>query len=212
MNKKILYIILGIGLFILLVSGIYCATTWQQRKIQQLQKQVAFLKQELIPIRFKILYRKNDTILVSLKFYDLDHNVITYYDKSGQPQTFVRIKMLGNELSFDFIVVPVGNRFLAFPFKIFTDQIPPKDGVVLFPFYDKNDFPQIYYSQYSTPAFNSGIKALFNKIVEGKIQDIKGIFGSMVQDVSNIQQFQTGKVYRVVFHPAKGGIEIIQEQ
>ncbi len=211
MNKKVLYSIIGIGVFLLMVFGIYCASTLQEKKIRQLEKQVVYLKDEFVPIRFKILNRDNDSILVSIKFYDMDRHVVYYYDDQGNKAEFVRIKLPGQELSFDFIVVPVRNRFLAFPYKVFTDAIAPKDGVILFPYYDRQDFPQIYFSQENSPAFNAGIKALFNKIKKGDIQDIKGIFGSMVQDVKGIQQFQTGQIYKIIVHPAKGGIEIVKE-
>jgi hypothetical protein len=33
----------------------------------------------------------------------------------------------------------------------------------------------------------------------------------MVQDINNLKQFDVGQVYKVVVHPAKGGIEIIRE-
>ncbi len=211
MSKKLLYTLIGIGLFIILISSIYCATTWQQRKISQLNKQIAFLKQEVVPIRFKILDRRNDTIYFSMKFYDLDHNVVYFYDENGEKHDFVRIKIPGRELSFDFIVVPISDRFVAFPYKVFSDAIAPKYGLVLFKYYDRDNFPQIYYSENSTPAFNSGMAALFQKIKKGDIEDIKGIFGSMVQDVQNFSQFKVGRIYRIVFHPAKGGIEIIEE-
>ncbi len=211
MNKKVLYTLLGIGLFVILISGIYCATTWQDKKIRNLQKQITFLKSEIVPIRFKILDRSNDTIYVSLKFYDLDRNVVFYYDDEGQRQEFVRIRMPGKEIAFDFIVIPVGGRYVAFPYKIFTDAIAPKDGIILFPYYDRDNFPQIYYSENSTPSFNAGMKTLFMKIKRGDIQDLKGAFGSVVQDVAGVKQFEVGRVYRIVVHPAKGGIEIIQE-
>ena len=146
-----------------------------------------------------------------MKFYDLDRRVIFYYDEDGNKQDKVRIKLPGQELSFDFIVVPIGGRFVAFPYKVFTDAIAPQNGIVLFKYYDINDFPQIYYSENSSPAFNAGIKALFKKIKKGEIEDIKGIYGSVVQDLAGIKQFEVGKIYRIVIHPAKGGIEIIQE-
>ncbi len=211
MNKKLLYTLIGIGLFVILISGIYCATTWQDKKIRQLQKQADFLKTEMVPIRFKILDRRDDTVYVSMKFYDMDRHVVFHYDKDGQKQEYVRIKMIGNELAFDFVVIPVGDYFVAFPYKVFTDKIKPQDGIVLFPYYDRDNFPQIYYSEQNPPTFNSGMRALFTKVKKGEVNDIKGAFGSLVQDVSQVKQFEIGKVYRVVFHPAKGGIEIVKE-
>lgn len=212
MNKKLIYSIIGVTIFFLLIFGIYCATTIQDKKIKQLERQVVYLKEEIVPIRFKILERKNDSIFFSLKFYDMDQHLIHFYDEeTGEKKEFIRIKMPGQELALDFIVVPIGNRFLAFPYKVLSDAIAPKDGIILFKYYYRDNFPQIYYSMYNSPAFNAGVKALFEKIIKGDIQDIKNIFGSLVQDVQNIKQFEIGYIYRVVFHPAKGGIEIIQE-
>ncbi len=211
MNKKLIYSIIGIGTFLLLVFGIYCATTLQDKKIKQLQRQVVYLKQEIVPIRFKILDRRNDSVFFSVKFYDMDRHVVYYYDENGERQEFVRIKLPGKEVAFDFIVVPVGGKFLAFPYKVLSDAIAPKDGIVLFPYYNRDNFPQIYFSGENSPAFNAGVKALFDKIQKGDVQDIKGIFGSLVQDVQGVRQFDIGKIYKIVVHPAKGGIEIIQE-
>ncbi len=211
MSKKLLYSLLAIGLIILLISSIYCASTMQQRKINQLKKQVALLKQEMVPMRFKILGRSNDTIYVSFKFYDMDGNVVYYYDDQGNKQEFVRMKLPGKELAFDFIVVPVGGKFFAFPYKVFTDAIAPKYGIVLFKYYTRDNYPQIYYSQDNTPVFDAGVKALYTKILRGDVQDLKNAFGSLVQDVHNFSQFEVGQVYKLIFHPAQGGIEIVKQ-
>ena len=212
MNKKLVYSIIGIGTFLLLIVGIYCATTMQEKKIKQLESQVAFLKEEIVPIRFKILDRHDDTVFFSIKFYDMDRNVVYYYDENGEKQEYVRMKLVGNELAFDFIIVPVGRRILAFPYKVFTDAIAPKDGIVLFQYYNRDNFPQIYYSSENSPAFNAGIKALFDKIQKGQVQDIKGITGSLVQDVKGISQFEVGRIYKIILHPSTGGIEFVAEQ
>ena len=202
MNGKIWVIILAV---ILVVSGtvyfLFLGTKSQEQKIKDLENEISFLKEETIPVRYKIISQQNDEIEVSVKFYDLD----------GQKITKQRYKMQGTVVSFDFYVVKMGDKYIAFPYKIFTDKIEPENGIFLYENYENEGFPMIFYSKNSSKLFSEGIEALYNKIKEEDIEDIDNIFGNMVQNApQTMQNGIEGTIYKIVVH-TKGGIELIEE-
>jgi hypothetical protein len=48
---------------------------------------------------------------------------------------------------------------------------------------------------------------LFTKVKNKDTEDIKGVFGSMVQDIKYQNEFTPGNAYEIIVH-TKGGIEI----
>jgi hypothetical protein len=204
MNLKTWLIILA--LLAIITAGVYflfLGTKSQEKKIQQLNEEIAFLKQEVMPIRYTIISKNGKNITVGVKFYDLDGNQISKQ----------RFTMEGNTVSFEFYVIKFDKGYIAFPVKIYTDLIAPEKGTSLFEYYEKNNFPQIYYSKKSSKAFNEGIVALFEKIKNNDFEDMDNVFGNMVQ---NHPKADTSKIdediaYKIIIH-TKGGIEIIEDK
>lgn len=166
------------------------------KKIENLNEQIVKLKNVVVPIRYKIKSQKDDKIKVVVKFLDLDSNLI-------EKKTF---ELKGNTVSFDFMLIKFQNGYIAFPYKIFTDKIAPENGIILFDYYEKNNFPQVYYSVSSNKSFNDGIKALYKKIKENDIENLE-VFGSMVQNHPAASGKAIGDTYKIVVH-TKGGLEI----
>lgn len=200
--KPLLWIIIIIavvaaGLFII-NKGI----DWQMKKIDKLEKEITWLKSETTPIRYRVIKKNGNMLSVAVKFYDLDGKQI------GKTKQY---DLKGNTVSFDFYLAKFNDQYIAIPYKIFTDEIKPEDGISLYENYEENGFPMIYKSVNSSNAFNQGIKALYEKIKSGDFQDMKNVFGNMVQnhpkaDSSKIDD----NIYKIIVHKL-GGLEIIED-
>ena len=199
--KKIIIVLLILavlgttGYFIFNAAG--CK---QKEKIAALEDRINELQAEYVPIRFKILNRENGNIRAALKFYDADGKVINRTTKILE----------GRELSVDFYVIPVKDKYLAFPVKIFTDKIATDNGESLTELYDKEGFPQIFFSKNLDKKLMGGLELIFTKIKEDNYSADDKYFGNMVHDIPQLKAYKIGEIYRIVCR-TKGGIEVIQE-
>ena len=201
MKKKLIFIILSAMLIIIAGIFIFNTITCKQReKIALLENKIELLKTENIPIRFKILEKEDGKIKVAVKFYDTDGNDIKRIEKT----------LKGNELSFDFLVFSVKDKHIAFPNKIYTDEIAPDKGENITIFYDKDNFPQVFYFKGIDEDLKAGLSFIFEKIKTNDISPDDKYFGNMVHDVSELKSYQAGKIYKIITH-TKGGIEVIEE-
>ena len=197
--KKIIITVLIIGA----VGAVcYYGFDWykerQEIKIVKLEDKIEFLKVETIPLRFKVLEKDSSQITFAFKFYDQD----------GTEFNLDTITLPGQEISFDFYIVPIKDDFkIAFPYKIFTNKIAAKDGKLLFNYYDDEGFPQVFSTEKSDDEYIALMTDLFSKIKAGETEDIEGIYGSMVQDIQQLNEFAVNHKYEIVVH-TKGGIEI----
>lgn len=200
--KKLFITILIVGIIALLG---YIGCNYQEQKIAKLEDKIHFLKEETVPLRFKILKKNKENIKFLIKFYEQD----------SEKEAFISdtLTLKGQELSFDFYVVPLKDTKnnkevkIAFPYKIFTNKIPAKNGKLLFNYYDEHGFPQVFNTNDADTSYINLMTDLFAKIKKGKTEEIEGIYGSMVQDIYKINEFREGNVYQVIIH-TKGGIEI----
>ncbi len=201
--KPLIWIVLIVAI---IAAGIFVLNklvNWQEIRIKKLNEEISSLKEVITPIRYKVINKKDSILTVAVKFYDLDGTQI------GKTQKF---KLKGNTVSFDFYVVQFGSQYIAFPYKIFTDLISPENGTVIYKYYEQNKYPMIYYSQNSNKAFKQGIKALYEKIKSGDIQDMKNIFGNMVQNHPKADSSRIdNSTYKIVIHKNVGSIKIEEE-
>jgi hypothetical protein len=187
-------------ILILLSLVLFFGSCDQKKKIKILEEKIALLKSESVPFRFKILSKENDVMKVALKFYDADGNVIQRIEK----------EIKGEELSLDFLVLPVSGKYLAFPYKIFSNKIAAADAEVLFSMYDSEGFPQIFNFKGIDPQLKESLKFVFDKVKKGEFGPDDNYFGSMVHDVKEYKSYDTEVIYKIVTH-TKGGIEVVEE-
>ena len=195
----------GIGILIifsafLLLNGITCK---QAEKIALLEKKIALLKEEIVPLRFKILSKEDGKISFAVKFFD-----------SGEkPKDINRLVQTieGNELSFDFIVIPVNDKHLFFPNKIYSDKIAPENGIDIKSFYDKDGFPQIFYFKEIDNEFREMLTEIFENVKDGNLSEDDNYFGNMVHDIANFNEYKPDRIYKIVCH-TKGGIEVVEDK
>lgn len=184
------------------VYFIFLKTESQIAQIQKLNDEIEFLKTEYQPIRFKVKDRKNGETTVLVKFYNLE----------GEEIKKEEFTLEGQIISFDFYVVEFTNGYLAFPYKIFTDEIEAAKGIELFEFYDKKGFPETHYKKNASKIYTKGLKLLFSKLKSHQTDDFENIFGSMVQNNSALamDNRDIDVWYKIIVHTA-GGIEIIED-
>jgi hypothetical protein len=201
--KKVLLTILIIGV---IGVGIYYGFKWykgqQEKQIAKLEQKIHFLKEVSTPIRFMVLEKDTGSITFVVKFLDQDG---TEFNKDT-------LQIKGQELSFDFYIVPVKDTLgrevhVAFPYKIFSNKIAPENGISLFHYYDDEGFPQVFFSKAVDQDYIRLMTELFTKVKTKDTEHIEGIFGSMVQDIRYQNEFVAGKAYEIIVH-TKGGIEI----
>ncbi len=197
MKKQGANLLVLIGIITLLLSS--CIKE-QKKQIKKLEENISLLKEETTPIRFKILEKTNDSIHLLVKFYNSDKKEINSFKKT----------LNGQELSIDFYMVPVKDRFVAFPSKIFTDRIPADAGISLYEYYNNDGYPGIFYTKDIDKDLYQGLKDIYQKVKSGQVDSISDHFGNMVHDIQKVKSFLPESVYSIVTH-TKGGIEIIEE-
>ncbi|MFN8254829.1 MAG: hypothetical protein U0W24_04015 [Bacteroidales bacterium] len=191
-------------IFILIIAVAYFVfqefSGFQDKKIKNLEEKIALLKEEHVPLRFRISEKTNDSVFLTLKFYNASNKEINSLNTA----------LPGQELSFDFQVVPVKGRYVAFPSKIFSNVIAAANGEELYKYYDKEGFPGVFYNDSLDQDLKTVLTDLFTKIKTGETDSLENNFGSMVHDIKNLKSFLPDVVYAIVCH-TKGGIEIKEE-
>lgn len=196
--KNLFYTILGfIGLVII---ALYFLTDEQEEKIEKLENDISFLREESIPLKFKIIEKNDSSFHFAIKLLDAD-------EKEIGKETMT---MKGKELAFDFIMIQIKRKYIAFPYKIFTDEIAPDNGVDLISMYNDNGFPAIFYYKGMNIRQKEILEDIFTKIRYNEYTDEKGQFGNVIHDIKSFKSFDTGQVYSIVVH-TKGGLEVYKE-
>lgn len=200
--KKILITLI---ILTIIAAGVYYVFNYlnkkQEAKIAKLGEKIGLLKSENIPLRFKILEKKDGYIKVAIKFYDADGKLI---------KDRIEKKLKGKELSFDFHVFPIKDKYISFPCKIYTDEIAPEDGEMLISYYDIESFPQVFFFEGIDEELKIGLSSVFEKIKTGDFNPDDEYFGNMVHDLPDFRAYNTDQTYKIVTR-IKGGIEVIEE-
>ncbi len=192
-------VIIAVILSIITIGNFSCLEQ-QKEKIALLEKKIEMLKEEHTPIRFKISEKSDDQIKLTIKFYNAENEEINAEE----------FTVPGQELSFDFTVVPIKDRYVAFPSKLFSNKTPASQGIKLFNYYNKDGFPEIYQKKGIDSELSLGLKELFTNVKTGQIDSLDSSFGNMVHDIKDFKSFIPEMVYSIVTH-TKGGIEIVEE-
>jgi hypothetical protein len=219
--------LLGLLLFLASVAGAsyfwfqYSASSQRQR-IAYLEDLEARLRSETVPIKFMVLSREGGEIKARLRLYDLAGREIAVLERSWP----------GSELYIDVLLVPAatraaprgakgaeaerGDSWLAFPYRVFTDELSAASGSLLFDAYDDGGFPGVLrgieWSAREKEAIVAAYSAARKRAAAGlpATDAAKGSFGSAAHEVASLSAFQAGIVYKVVCR-VKGGVEIMED-
>lgn len=212
--KKVVFILFAL----LVVAGAGFFSCWSEKTVMKLEAQVARMKEEIVPVRFEILEKKDGKIKVKVAVYDCGEEG----KRVGSSQVF---ELDGEELNIDFQVVKFSDsNYLFFPVGLYTDRMALADSLKIFDLYNNEDFPAIYdslvlanaadnssLSTGSQQALQEELANLFAIVRNDKRSVSKEQYGMAVHDMKSISQFKKGFVYKVLCHPRTGGIEIVKE-
>ncbi len=184
-------------MLILVVFLVLAYIFYVNKEVQKLENQLYNLTKVYTPLKFKILDKKDGIFFLKIKYYDLDSNQIAEKD----------YKIKGNELAFDFYVFAHDEQNFAFPYAIFTDQIAPKDAILIVNDYNSEDFPQIFSFQQIDKKHFEFLSKKYNQLLRKNLT-FGNDFGNSIHDIKELKQFEVGVVYKFIVH-SKGGIEVL---
>lgn len=195
--KLLIALILVLGI---ISVGYFACIEKQEKKILSLEENIVKLKESHTPIRFKIVDKTDETIALVMKFYNADNKEINKLET----------ELEGQELSFDFYVVKVKDKYVAFPSKLFSNTIAASKGKPLYSWYNNDGYPEIYFAKNIDKDLYNGLKEVYQKLINDQIDSLENSFGNMVHDIKDFKAFTPETVYSIVTH-SKGGIEIVEE-
>jgi hypothetical protein len=186
----------------------------QKERIAYLEGAASNLKAQTVPLKFMVLSRDGGAIKARIKLLDL----------SGQEVAVIEKSWPGRELYIDMLLEPVrtlrqgqaADAWLAFPYRVFTDEVSAASGSLLFDAYDTGGFPGVLEGAPWSSGERKALAAAFadarRKAAAGlpAADASKGVFGSAAHEVSGISSFEVGIVYKLICR-AKGGIEIAED-
>ncbi|MDR3342280.1 MAG: hypothetical protein LBT14_05735 [Treponema sp.] len=205
---------------------VYSLVSCQEKRENKKQKELARLKEVLVPIRFKIIERKNGIIKTEFRFYSMVLDDIEGKDleELAKEQSLLHsdiIALGGEELFIDCLKFQEDTGIFAhdvywvFPYRIFTDYVAPDKGVPLYPYYD-DGFPKIYGGfdlgddkRQRLTLFFSDIKKYGDIAPDNTLR--KQITGNAVHDMNTVARFQVDRWYDLVIHIQTGAIEFVAE-
>jgi hypothetical protein len=172
----------------------------QKDQINLLGNELSSLESEKIPMRFIIEKPKDGYLNVTIRFMD----------GTGNPGPSVAYELKGTRLYLDFIIFPYKNAYLVYPWKIFTEQISPDNGINLCKDYLQNGFPVTFSNISISTQDKNKIMEYFDLAKSSEWQKIKNSFGNALHDIQEIGSFKTSVIYKVVTRKL-GGIEIMED-
>ncbi len=176
--------------------------------VSRLEERIGMLKAETVPLRFVVLSRSDQSVSARFIFYDADGREIAMFERSWN----------GSELAIDAVLVPVGERFLAFPARVFTDATAARRGTELFGYYDRGGFPAVFDSASLDAAARDALSVLFSKAKSFDADDgtgktsiaPEGPSAGLAHVIKRLRDFEIGAVYAFVFR-ADGVADILRE-
>jgi hypothetical protein len=174
-----------------------------------LEKSLEYLKSDYTFAEIGVMSGSAGIITFNLKILNVDGSVIT--DRI--------YKLNGNDIFIESKVVMINsgktNRALVFPFNLYTDVIPPRQGELLSGLYAVNGFPAIYLINKPDRSYDDAIRYLY-KIAFSRGDSNSGMEnepGVRIMDASlhegKFRHFEEGQVYRCLVHP-DGGLELAE--
>jgi hypothetical protein len=207
--------------WIIILSSVAIGYYWminsssaQKEKIAYLEDLSAKLRSETVPLKFMVLSREGGQVKVRLKLYDLSGKEVAVMEKAWP----------GKELYVDILLIPArsekgsakADSWLAFPYRIFTDELAAAKGTLLFDAYDSGGFPEVMRGSAWSAKDEAALRSAFAQARRSADKGLpaadsaSGSFGSAVHEASHLSSFEEGVVYKVVCR-VKGGVEILED-
>lgn len=171
--------------------------------LSTLEDRVSLLRPDAVPLRFTVLSRSEEAISARFRFYDTEGREIASFERSWN----------GSDLYIASVLVPVGQRFLLFPTRVFAEENYPRRGTELTGYYDRNGFPAIFDASTLDGALRSSLSAVFSAVKRfGGADAVEGRGGwtGAVFDLHRLRSPEVGPVYDLTVQPS-GAVSIQRE-
>lgn len=154
---------------------------------QDITSRIHLLKEETVPLRFKLFSQQNSSMVLAGKFFDLDGNSVgrfeTPYSNNGP-------------ISVHFTDVDVKGCHIIFPNSIsFGDANYEID---ICQYYEENGFPNVYKSMILDSVLRVEIGNIFTLLSNGKENKVEKQYGTVTFLSSDIEHPREGVNYE--FH------------
>ena len=164
-----------------------------------IEKALAEFREEISPVRIKVTEKAKGIITVQLKFYNLD----------GEAVGIVTREIPGNTVFIDFTVIKVKGSFFFFPVALFSDKIPPAQGIPIASLYEAKRYPKIYSGNNVNLNFRRLVQNVWDYIQYDKAdEDVVQYFGNALHQYGSPEMSDENTVYYIICHTKQGGIEM----
>lgn len=136
-----------------------------------------------VPVTVSVFGRSSDTISARISFYSGGGDLLGSFERSWS----------GWELKIDCVLVRTGERWLAFPFSLSTDETGRGAGVDLIRYYDISGFPAIYESRQLDKAERTALTRLFSVVKTERW--MPRFLGTLRHETVLIRSFEAGTEY-----------------
>ena len=191
----------------------------QKSAMARLEDRIELLDGTGVPLRFTVLSRGQETVSARFAFFDASGTEIAAFERSWK----------GYELSIECLVVPIADRTLVFPARVFADSAAPRIGTELFTYYDRAGFPAVFDSPELDAEARDALSDLFALLrawdrskgeTAGAEEEsaarrrmakvLAGVFADAYRDVRSLRDLEIGVVY-TLYSKADDGIRIVRE-
>lgn len=200
--------------FVLLIIAFISVTVWMLKsgleiRKASLEETINYLKSEYEFARLTINSKGGSSIRFTITLMNLDGNVTARRD----------YELPGNDIFLESSVIVMSTadkeKALVFPRRLYSESLPPAQGIELTALYDNNGFPGTYTSKDLTPELTSAIRKIFQLSLnakedspEWKEQSVK-IALNMEASLHQPRGYEPGKTYSCLVHP-NGGMELME--
>ncbi len=189
--KKLYIIIAGA---VLAVAGlIWTVKSCGNDDSAGISSRIHLLKEETIPIRFKLYTKQGSGLMLAGKLFDLDGNAVGRFETP-----FINNN---GPISIHVTDVDINGRHISFPNLITYGE--GASEIDLTQYYYSNGFPQVYNSSIIDSVLKVEIGRIFDLIISGKNNKVENQYGSITYLSSDIEHPREGVNYE--FHVSSNG-------
>lgn len=135
------------------------------------------------PVTLTVFGRGTDTLSAQLRIGTADGDVAAIIERSWE----------GWELNLDCVMVATGSGWLAFPYRLYTDETDPGSGVDLIHYYDLGGMPALYESTRLSAGERASLRRLFTLVKTERW--IPRFLGRLPHEVVRVRSYEPNAEY-----------------
>lgn len=189
--------------------GVYFWKSALENRVEDLREAIAFVQSSHHFASITIEEITDSTIRFKLSMFNLSE------EETGSAE----YTLDGSDIFLETRVAVMNweeeTRAFVFPFRVYSDTIPPAEGTIITNVFAAKDIPYYYMTEDMKVSMKLAMKNIYQVVFGEEIYDplieeqyFKRIFDTAVHQ-SVLQPFKEGKTYHYMIHP-NGGIEIVE--